>query len=321
MGKDQKVSIIVPVYKVEEYLAECIDSILAQTYSDIEVLLVDDGSPDHCGDICDRYAEKDPRIVVVHQENGGVTSARRVGVERATGEWISFVDGDDTLPPDAIEILINASEGHDCVRGTCFTDRKIQFPSHRFPILSSEACVKYILNSLFLPTLCIGIYRKPILEKNEIFQIPSSIVHSEDTLSLIKIILNLDHVRYVDEIVYNYRLREDSVTHTFVPNYDYERQYDDCLRDIFRKRNYMELFHKELFRFRISFIRQLMNSRTMKMRNEYVKRIKNDHRNTPKSIGQQATLLIAGFPYWLRKPLYRVYSKMNSMAYDLNKRK
>ena len=90
-----KVSIIVPVYKVEQYLARCIDSILAQTYKDWELLLIDDGSPDRSGFICDEYATKDPRIRVFHKENGGVSSARNIGIESSHGEWIYFLDSDD----------------------------------------------------------------------------------------------------------------------------------------------------------------------------------------------------------------------------------
>lgn len=94
-----KVSVIVPVYKVEQYLPRCIDSILAQTFTDFELLLIDDGSPDNSGKICDEYADKDSRIRVFHKENGGVSSARNVGLDNAQGEWIAFVDADDKLLP------------------------------------------------------------------------------------------------------------------------------------------------------------------------------------------------------------------------------
>ncbi|MDR2409141.1 MAG: glycosyltransferase, partial [Bacteroidales bacterium] len=88
-------SIIVPVYKVEPYLRRCIDSILAQTFTDFECILIDDGSPDGCPAICDEYAEKDKRIMVIHQENEGVSAARNAGLDIAKGEWIGFVDSDD----------------------------------------------------------------------------------------------------------------------------------------------------------------------------------------------------------------------------------
>lgn len=97
------VSIIVPVYNVEQYLRECVDSVLNQTYSDIEVILVDDGSTDHSGNICDEYAEMDSRIKVIHKKNGGVSSARNTGIEVASGERIIFVDSDDCIHPRLLE--------------------------------------------------------------------------------------------------------------------------------------------------------------------------------------------------------------------------
>lgn len=94
------ISTIVPIYKVEKYLRACVDSILDQTYKNIEVILVDDGSPDDCGKICDEYSHKDPRIKVIHKENGGLSDARNCGLDAATGEYISFIDSDDRIDPD-----------------------------------------------------------------------------------------------------------------------------------------------------------------------------------------------------------------------------
>jgi len=99
------ISIIVPIYNTECYLRECIDSILAQTYTDFELLLIDDGSTDKSGDICDEYALKDSRICVFHKENGGVSSARNIGIENARGEWICFVDADDVIENNYLEVL------------------------------------------------------------------------------------------------------------------------------------------------------------------------------------------------------------------------
>ena len=97
------VSIIVPIYKVEEYLDECVESIINQTYSNIEIILVDDGSPDRCPQLCDEWAKKDNRIKVIHKENGGVSSARNAGITLSKGEWIWFVDSDDTAQINALE--------------------------------------------------------------------------------------------------------------------------------------------------------------------------------------------------------------------------
>ena len=107
------VSIIVPVYKVEQYLHRCVDSILAQTFTDFELILVDDGSPDNCPAICDEYAEKDNRVHVIHQENGGLSAARNAGIDWAfansDSQWINFVDSDDWVHPEYLERLRNAA--------------------------------------------------------------------------------------------------------------------------------------------------------------------------------------------------------------------
>lgn len=107
------ISVIVPVYKVEPYLRRCVDSILAQTYTNLEVILVDDGSPDNCGTICDEYASKDSRIKVIHKENGGLSSARNAGIEVATGQYIAFVDSDDWIDADMYEKLLNLLIEHN----------------------------------------------------------------------------------------------------------------------------------------------------------------------------------------------------------------
>ena len=99
------ISIIVPVYKVEKYLARCIDSVIGQTYTNLEIILVDDGSPDHCGQICDDYAKKDHRIKVIHKNNEGLGFARNSGMEICTGEYIMFLDSDDYLTLDAVQVL------------------------------------------------------------------------------------------------------------------------------------------------------------------------------------------------------------------------
>jgi glycosyltransferase involved in cell wall biosynthesis len=112
------------VYKVEKYIAECIESILAQTYTKFRLILVDDGSPDNAGKICDEYAKKDSRITVIHQENAGVTRARAAGVEAAEDcEWITFVDSDDTIVKDALMVLLqDTNVNHDIII-CCFDDK------------------------------------------------------------------------------------------------------------------------------------------------------------------------------------------------------
>ena len=105
-----QVSVVIPVYRVEAYLARCVDSVLSQTLKDIQIILVNDGSPDRCPQICDAYAAKDDRICVVHKANGGLASARNAGMEVAVGKWLFFLDSDDWLEPDGLESLLNIGE-------------------------------------------------------------------------------------------------------------------------------------------------------------------------------------------------------------------
>ena len=118
-------SVIVPVYKVEPYLRRCIDSIRTQTYQNLQIILVDDGSPDNCGSICDEYTELDSRIIAVHQKNEGLSGARNNGMLFAKGEYVSFVDSDDWLHPKMYEVLVNMIETYqlDIARcSVCHTD-------------------------------------------------------------------------------------------------------------------------------------------------------------------------------------------------------
>lgn len=110
MKENALVSVIVPIYKVEQYLPKCVQSILDQTHSNLEIILVDDGSPDGCGAICDAFAQKDSRIRVIHKKNGGLSDARNAGIDIATGDYFSFVDSDDWLEPDAYESMLAVME-------------------------------------------------------------------------------------------------------------------------------------------------------------------------------------------------------------------
>jgi len=119
------ISIIIPVYKVEKYLAQCLDSVLAQTHKDIEVILVDDGSPDKCHEICDDYARRDNRIRVIHKENAGLSAARNSGIAIAQGDYIGFVDSDDLISPNMYEILYGLSQQHNADVVSCLNTNNL----------------------------------------------------------------------------------------------------------------------------------------------------------------------------------------------------
>ena len=118
-----QISVIVPVYKVEQFLARCVQSILSQSFADFELILVDDGSPDNCGAICDEYARRDERVHVIHQKNGGLSAARNAGMDwmyaNSDSQWIAFADSDDWIHPDFLQRLYSAAKKHDCKISAC----------------------------------------------------------------------------------------------------------------------------------------------------------------------------------------------------------
>lgn len=144
-----KISVIVPIYNVDKYLKKCIDSVIYQSYKNLEIILVDDGSPDKSGEICDKYALKDSRIKVIHKKNGGVSSARNVGIDAATGDYVCFLDGDDYVTNDYVDYLLKITENNDCEIG-CSAEMfspfsKKQFKNNRLKIVTGEKATEMIL--------------------------------------------------------------------------------------------------------------------------------------------------------------------------------
>lgn len=157
------VSVIVPIYNVAPYLSACIESIVSQTYQNLEILLVDDGSLDRSGKICDDYAEKDKRIKVIHKQNGGVSTARNSGMDAAAGEYLCFVDGDDYVMPDYVEYLLDLCVRH-CAQISVSTEWFTTFDARR---LENKAEAVYTGEMAAEAILC---YRVPIGAYNKLFQ-------------------------------------------------------------------------------------------------------------------------------------------------------
>ena len=190
------ISIVVPVYNAEQYLFECINSVLTQSYQNFELILVDDGSKDSSGKICDEYGCKDARIKVIHQQNGGVTSARRKGVEEAHGEWVSFVDADDKVTSDGIKVLadyITKDPELDIIEGS-YTWFYPDGTSKVRPNVSIEKGPTYYNGHDYALSLCqekgvsrgpwSKLIRKSILLKSDALNIPRWITNREDTMML-----------------------------------------------------------------------------------------------------------------------------------------
>ena len=239
-----KICVVVPVYKVEKYLRECVDSILNQTFTEFQVILVDDGSPDACGAICDDYAEKDNRVKVLHKINGGVSSGRNSGVNQFIGgRYLTFVDSDDTIPPTAFADMWAEVENHpgvDVVCGQVELEGKAWMDFSGLPdfIDDRQYLSKHYFQSV-LPGIVVGKLIRHELYQNIGLHFEEGIISCEDTLwghELYKYINSLVHCR---NVVYHYRVNEDSVTHNVDLTLNYTsildtaviaaRQYDKCM--------------------------------------------------------------------------------------------
>ena len=240
------ISIIIPVFNTEKYLPACLESILLQSYSDFEILLVDDGSTDESGKICDAYAQKDSRIRVFHKENGGVSSARNLGLDNALGEWIYFVDSDDQILPGGLQTMVDCiSDDVDIVLGGY---KRYDESGHViYEINDRVVCLmdkKETLSTLYerhekyYSYLCYGCIR---LLRNKIIQTHSlrfdtRLRIKEDTLFLTQYICRSNGItRYTTTPVYRYNLRKDSAMESLRNGFDYK--YIDTLYSLIRMRN------------------------------------------------------------------------------------
>lgn len=235
-----KVSILVPIYKVEKYLQRCIDSVLAQTFSDWEMILVDDGSPDKCPEICDNAAVKDRRITVVHKTNGGLISARKAGVQRAKGEYYMFLDSDDWLQPNAIEKLYaQMKEGYDMVRGGAqrVTPNGTILPLESYQIVSGvvDGTEQFLIDMYVgnvAPYLWGALYKASLFEES-VFDdsIKAHISLGEDKVTNLIVGLKIRRVLYVKDVIYNYFYNPSSIMSTKAVSSSYGKRLEDLLAD------------------------------------------------------------------------------------------
>ncbi len=231
-----KVSVIVPVYNVQEqYLKTCIESLISQTYNDLEIILVDDGSPDNCGDICEKYALQDKRIKVIHQINQGVSGARNRGIKEATGRWIAFVDSDDWIEPDMFQKAIEVveKENVDLVVWNLYKntqeEEKIQ-DSYKKDLIIRDVDKLEELNlsllrtipmrkdEIWIPTMnsyCVcHLYKLNIIRENDLF-FDHEIKQGEDRLFNYMYHMHIETLAYLNFPGYHYRLHSQSATHKF----------------------------------------------------------------------------------------------------------
>ncbi len=217
------ITVVVPVYK-NSYLRECIESVLNQSFRNFELLLVEDGSPDNSGAICDEYALKDSRIRVIHKQNEGINATRNRGGQEAKGEWVVFSDDDDTLTPDALESLYALHEGTDLVIGFPFN------PSNKENLDLEQCRINSITCEHFPPTPWAKLYRRSLL-KPEVFNFPRGIDGCEDMIMNIRVMFSMNRAaHFCFKKVYNFRRNTASVSHTRRCSLAYEETFYKTLQ-------------------------------------------------------------------------------------------
>lgn len=204
-----KISVVVPVYNAGAYLKPCIKSILSQTLKEFELILVDDGSTDGSGALCDGYEKEDPRIHVVHKDNEGANATRFRGVQEAAAEWVMFCDADDTLSHDALERLYALHEGTDLVVG--FINHAQELHPYEGHL---DACRRALILGQMPCSPCAKLYRKALLTR-DVFDFTNEIYHGEDMIMNTRILFKTTRLpRFLHHPIYNYRNNSASISHT-----------------------------------------------------------------------------------------------------------
>ena len=211
------ISVVVPIYKVEKYLRRCVDSILNQSYANLQIILVDDGSPDNCGTICDSYREQDIRVEVIHKENGGLSDARNAGIEVATGQYITFIDSDDYVACNYVEELLRAMT----VANSDMSVVGVDIVSENKPCstlavvgnvrtLTGEDAIELALRTDFRQSAWGKLYRREIFDS---IHFPKGLLY-EDLAVVYNILAMTGRIALSDAKLYKYEVRPGSIMQT-----------------------------------------------------------------------------------------------------------
>lgn len=316
------ISVIVPIYNVEKYINKCIDSIINQTYTNLEIILVDDGSPDNCGKICDEYAEKDNRIKVIHKENGGLSDARNVGIKNAKGMYVTVVDSDDYIEQKYIEILYKSIKENET--DLAIGSHKVIYENgtiidkstNEENVLESKNVLKRIL---YDEGIDLSAWAK--LYKKELFysiQYPKDRLY-EDAATTYKLIDSSNKISIISKPIYNYMIRNNSIT-----NNDFSKKKMDLIISTeematYIKEKYPDLekaTKRRLMYAYLSTLTQLSKSK-QKYLNEQKKLIDYIKKNGKEFLldndapmRDKIAIISLSFGFWFYRLSWRVYEKI-----------
>ncbi|MBR2712095.1 MAG: glycosyltransferase family 2 protein [Bacilli bacterium] len=276
MEKNELISIIIPVYNVEQYLKRCIDSVTSQTYKNIEILLIDDGSTDNSGQLCDDLSKTDNRIKVYHKKNGGLSSARNMGLKKIKGKYVYFLDSDDTIDLNCIEEMYNAAIANQCdIVITPYINIKDGKEKQYFKIMNSKvmdikaALKEMLLSNYFDVSACGKLYKINVVNNIEF---PIGML-CEDNGTTYKFVMNTKKVYYLNKTFYKYYVNSNSImTGSFnFKKYDLIILTDTMCKDVEEK--YKELsdacFRRKVYA-RLSFLRQALTSKNVNKKDDRI---------------------------------------------------
>jgi glycosyltransferase involved in cell wall biosynthesis len=289
-----KVSVIVPIYNVEKYLDRCMESLLNQTLEDIEIIMVDDGSPDNCPQMCDEYAKKDSRVKVVHKKNAGLGFARNSGLDIATGEYVAFVDSDDYIVLDMYKTLYERAEADKCDAVFCGFRTEVRenkwvysdevdadtlwkgkdVKQFMLNMIASGAGVK--AERLYQMSVWHSIYKRLLIDENHLRFVSEREVASEDIPFQVDFLSKANTVAYVSKTFYSYCLNGTSLTATLKPEkYARYKQLRTCLLSKSSHAEYVSRVNRLFIGYTRSHLYDIINS-TWKHKEAMIKEIQSD---------------------------------------------
>lgn len=248
----ERISVVVPIYNVEKYLEKCLDSILEQTYKNLEIILVDDGSPDKCGEICEKYHQKDERIIVIHQENKGLSGARNTGLEKSTGKYICFIDSDDYINKNMIEILYNnlietnsdiSICGFKQVNENDKIKRNNNLIEKNIKVLDKEKCLKELIYHKYQLDIVTWnkLYKKALFNN---IRFPEGKIY-EDFATIPFLVDESNNICVTSEKLYYYVQRKGSINN----NLKFNPKIYDLIENINKMENLIEKKYKKIYEY------------------------------------------------------------------------
>ncbi len=318
------ISIIIPVYNSEKYLEKCLDSVLAQTFTEFEVLLINDGSTDSSGKICDEYAQKDSRVKVFHQENKGVSAARNLGLDKATGEWICFVDSDDYLDTNYLKALFDSVKKNKSVDLVIQGFKKVGKKGQTMVTFGNELIKSDDFHTLFEKKEMFKygytvskLYRKKYIDYHQI-RFPEDYSFAEDLSFFLNYISYNKTIKFDDIANYNYLSNDNSLSRTFKSPEEYwyrytdykyllKRRFSTIFDDVYKNKNTYSEFRRSIGGAIFYFVQALYKDRSLE---------KSKRKELLKRLDKEDLILIKNFIPHLNNPLSKLGFYFLSRGYN-----